>query len=373
MPWEIVADDAACPINEPFGVHKIGSGELVGCHVSESDAMAQVAALNIVDPQGDNGENESPMSEQESPYPLNARQAAQYEALESVAETFGKWDQTDGADGSHYVAESPFEGLMCSSCVFFEGGRGCELVAGDIDPAGICKLWIIPQALIPGQPSEGSDVPAPMRSVMTEQEYRRTENGFDVPTVEHRRLSNVELRMEGDEPVLEGYATVYEYPYDIAGGPSDGGFTEIIGRGAAAKSSQEADVRLLINHEGVPLARTKSQSLILTSDDIGLKVSARLDSSNPRVQELRSAMDRGDLDQMSLAFRVLRQDWMNSDRSGPGYDVRQITEMKLFDVSVVTYPANPATVAQMRSDEPATDSGRSLSLARRQAQADGIC
>lgn len=307
-------------------------------------------------------------------YPYEPRQVAQYQATESLVEVFGQYDQTSGANGAHYVAESPFvaDGLVCANCAFFVGGRACEVVAGDIDPGGVCKMWIIPAALIAGEPlSEGSDVSAPMRSVMTEHEYRRTDDGFDVPTVEHRRLSDVELRMEGDEPVLEGYATVYEYRYDIGGGPSEGGFTEVIARGAAAKSSQEADVRLLINHEGVPLARTKSQSLTLTSDDIGLKVSARLDPMNPRVQELRSAMDRGDLDQMSLAFRVLRQDWSATD-GGPGYDVRQITEMKLYDVSVVTYPANPATVAQMRHDEPVTDAGRSLDLARRQAQADGI-
>lgn len=308
----------------------------------------------------------------ETIYPVTPRQQAQYDALEGVAELFGKFDQGIGPDGAHYVAESPFDGLLCSSCLFYEGARACEVVNGDIAPEGVCKLWIIPEALVPASESEGTDTP--MRSEM-DAEYRLTDDGVETPEVEHRRLADVELRMDGDTPVLEGYALVYEYRYDVAGGPEAGGFTEVIARGAAAKSAGEADVRLLVNHDGVPLARSKGGegTLRLESDDIGLKVRAELDPSNPTVQELRSAMARGDLDQMSFAFRIPkgenRQEW-SSD-----YSLRTIREVQLFDVSVVTYPANPATVAKLRNDEapaeqadapPAT--GRSLDVARAQAE-----
>lgn len=200
-------------------------------------------------------------------------------------------------------------------------------------------------------------------------EYRLTEDGLEAPEREERRAEKLELRMEGDQPVLDGYATVYDFRYDINGGPENGGFTEVIARGAAAKSAQEADVRLLINHDGVPLARTKSGTLTLESDDVGLRVRAELDPANPRVQELRSAMDRGDADQMSFAFRALRQSFDSKT------DTRTINEVKLYDVSVVTYPANPATVVKMRADEPEAETatpsaGRSLELAKRQAEAD---
>ena len=193
----------------------------------------------------------------ESIYPVTPRQKALYDAVEGVAELFGKFDQGTGPDGAHYVAESPFDGMVCSSCVLYEGARGCEVVDGDIAPEGVCKLWIIPEALMPGAESEGTDTIEPVRPDMTvNDEYRRTDDGLDVPEVEHRRLADVELRMDGDVPVLEGYALVYEYRYDIGGGPEDGGFTEVIARGAAAKSAGEADVRLLVNHDGVPLARS---------------------------------------------------------------------------------------------------------------------
>lgn len=311
----------------------------------------------------------------ETIYPVTARQLALYDAVEGVAELFGKFDQGVGPDGAHYVPESPFDGLACSSCLFYEGGRACEVVDGDIAPGGVCKLWIIPSDLVPGQ-SEGTDTTAPMRSDMTvNDEYRRTDDGIEVPELEHRRLADVELRMDGETPVLEGYALVYEFRYDVAGGPDAGGFTEVIARGAAAKSAGEADVRLLVNHDGMPLARSRrgEGTLTLASDDIGLKVRAELDPANPKVQELRSAMNRGDLDQMSFAFRIPkgegRQEW-SSD-----YSLRTIREVQLFDVSVVTYPANPATVAKLRNDEaPAeeatdevVDTCRSLDVARAQA------
>ena len=312
----------------------------------------------------------------ETIYPVTARQQAMYDAVEGIAELFGKFDQGTGPDGAHYVAESPFEGMVCSSCVFYEGARGCEVVDGDIAPEGVCKLWIIPEALLPGASSEGADTTEPMRSDMTvNDEYRRTDDGLEVPEVEHRRLADVELRMDGDVPVLEGYALVYEYRYDIGGGPEAGGFTEVISRGAAAKSAGEADVRLLVNHDGVPLARSKGGegTLTLSSDDVGLKVRAELDPANPTVQELRSAMSRGDLDQMSFAFKIPkgenRQEW-SSD-----YSLRTIREVQLFDVSVVTYPANPATVAKLRSDEAPVGEAtlevvptRSLDVARAQAE-----
>lgn len=83
---------------------------------------------------------------------LSPRQRLLYDKLEEVAETFGQFDQSTGSEGAHYVAISPFasEGLVCSNCVFFQGGRGCELVAGDIAPEAVCKFWVIPQDLIKG-------------------------------------------------------------------------------------------------------------------------------------------------------------------------------------------------------------------------------
>jgi HK97 family phage prohead protease len=165
---------------------------------------------------------------------------------------------------------------------------------------------------------------------------------------EARAAFPVELRADVDSgaPVLDGYATVYDTWYDVAGGPDNGvGWREMFASGSTSKSVAERDdVRLLINHEGTPLARTRSGTLRLESDTTGLRAEAVLDPTSPTVQSLVSALDREDVDEMSLAFRAVRQEW-NDD-----YTERIIREAQIFDVSVVTYPANPATVAQIRGD-----------------------
>jgi HK97 family phage prohead protease len=149
---------------------------------------------------------------------------------------------------------------------------------------------------------------------------------------------------------LRGYATVYDVAYPIAGGPEAGGWMEIVERGATAKSIKDgADVRLLYDHGGIALARTASGTMRLISDDMGMVVDADLDPESPYAQSVRSAVTRGDVDQMSFAFRVTRQSW-NED-----YTERRIKEVQLFDASLVTYPASEATVAQMNAAHPNTE------------------
>jgi len=170
---------------------------------------------------------------------------------------------------------------------------------------------------------------------------------------------SVELRIHSDAQIqlravddatadFSGYATVYDVWYDVAGGPERGGWREMVAAGAATRTlNARPDVRLLVNHEGLALARTRSGTLLLDEDTRGLLTHApALDLRNPKVQELSSTMDRKDVDEMSFAFITTRQEW-NDD-----YTERIIREFSLdvtgSDVSVVTYPANPATVAQMR-------------------------
>lgn len=83
-------------------------------------------------------------------YAPTPRQRLQYDLTEAIVNQYGQFDQTASADGSHYAPINPFvsQGIKCSNCYFFEGPRGCEVVAGDIDPEAVCKLWIIPNELI---------------------------------------------------------------------------------------------------------------------------------------------------------------------------------------------------------------------------------
>jgi HK97 family phage prohead protease len=145
--------------------------------------------------------------------------------------------------------------------------------------------------------------------------------------------------------LFTGYASVTEEPYEMEDwlGP----YSEVVSRGAFGKTLAESpDVMFLINHGGTPLARTKPGTLRLAEDSTGLGVEADLDVRSHLVNDLRVAMERGDLDEMSFAFRVTRQQW------SPDYDERRINEVSLKkgDVSVVNFGANPATAgATMRS------------------------
>ena len=115
-------------------------------------------------------------------------------------------------------------------------------------------------------------------------------------------------------------------------------------RGAFTKTIKDgADVRLLIDHEGVPLARSKSGTLRMQEDDFGLRIEAMLDETNPDAAKVMSALRRGDVSQMSFAFQTVKDSWSTDKRT------RELKEVRLYDVSVVTYPAYEETVAELRS------------------------
>jgi HK97 family phage prohead protease len=156
-------------------------------------------------------------------------------------------------------------------------------------------------------------------------------------TIERRLVdASLEIRTADDGTIgLRGYAAVFDSP----------AHGEVVKRSAFNRTlAQRDDVRLLVNHEGVPLARTKSGTMRLSVDDRGLVVEVdSLDPSNPTVQELVSAMSRGDVDQMSFAFADV-----NPTRNSEG--VRELREVILYDVSVVTYPWYDMTSVGLTGD-----------------------
>lgn len=159
---------------------------------------------------------------------------------------------------------------------------------------------------------------------------------------EVRRLTStdMECRSVDGRIHLHGLASSTESPYDM------GWYTETMKRGAFSKTlSESPDVQLLVNHEGLPLARTTNGSLTLTEDDRGLVFNAHGDESDPDIAALARKINAGLMDQCSFAFRVIRQTWDED------YEDRQINEVSLDrgDVSVVNYGANPNTSVNIRS------------------------
>jgi len=151
-----------------------------------------------------------------------------------------------------------------------------------------------------------------------------------------------EVRAAGDPAVVrvEGYAAVFGDWADIGGM-----FSESIAPGAFDGRLKD-DVRFLINHGGLPLARVASGTLDLSVDARGLKVAADLDASDPDVARIVGKMKRGDLNEMSFAFRSDVDEW---DDSGP-IPKRTIKRIKsLHDVSIVTEGAYDTTEIGLRS------------------------
>jgi len=151
-----------------------------------------------------------------------------------------------------------------------------------------------------------------------------------------------EIRAESDGLRVEGYAAVFGERADIAGM-----FYEVIERGAFSDAVGRDDVVFLVNHEGLPLARTRSGTLKLYEDDRGLRMETMLDAEDPDVKSIVGKMRRGDLDKMSFAFRADVQEWDESE----DMPVRTIKRATLYDVSVVTTPAYDGTEIGLRSLE----------------------
>lgn len=163
---------------------------------------------------------------------------------------------------------------------------------------------------------------------------------IDAPERRSVAVSEFELRADGGNSLsFTGYASVFDRPYDVLGG-APRGWTETVDRRAFdATLAAKPDLHLLINHEGMPLARTKSGTMRLSTDSRGLHVSADLDRRDPDVQRLETKMTRGDMDEMSFAFRTKADEWSDDDSQ------RRLTEVSIHkgDVSVVNFGANPAT------------------------------
>jgi HK97 family phage prohead protease len=151
---------------------------------------------------------------------------------------------------------------------------------------------------------------------------------------------DAEIRAAADGSMrISGYAAKFNTEASALG------FREQIAPGAFKRSLAGADpIYLLVNHdtEQLPLASTGSGTLQLREDAIGLLMTADLDKSNPRAAELYSALKRGDVSKMSFMFTIA--DGGETRENG----LRTLTDLNLFEVSVVTWPAYDSTEVGVR-------------------------
>jgi len=175
------------------------------------------------------------------------------------------------------------------------------------------------------------------------------------PDVDVRTIQ-MEMRVEkpetGEPPKIVGYAAMFEsLSQDL------GGFVEKIRRGAFAKSLDSgADVRALFNHDSnLILGRTTAGTLKVREDDQGLAIEI-IPPDTSYARDLLVSLERGDISQMSFAFRTKVEEWDTTREPA----LRTLVEVELFDVSPVTYPAYTQTSVSVRSQLESLERERAL-------------
>lgn len=168
----------------------------------------------------------------------------------------------------------------------------------------------------------------------------------------------IEHRGEKKTPVMRGHAAVFnQLSEDL------GGFREQIIPGAFKDAIETDDVRALFNHDpNFVLGRNRAGTLTMKEDARGLAIEITPPDTT-FARDLLVSMERGDISQMSFAFRIRPngEDWAKDDN---GVWIRSVKRVRLYDVSPVTYPAYPQTDIAARSLEnfmktlvPAVDPG----------------
>ncbi len=163
---------------------------------------------------------------------------------------------------------------------------------------------------------------------------------------EIRTIRNAQVRAKQNGKLgIEGYGAVFNEIYD------NGWFKETIKPGAFARAlNEKQDVRCLMNHEAnLVLGRTKSATLELKEDQKGLHFSCDLPDTQTG-RDLHELIKRGDIDQCSFSFRAMAQTWRDEkDADGKMTTTRELTDVDLYDVGPVTFPAYTATSVGVRS------------------------
>lgn len=170
-------------------------------------------------------------------------------------------------------------------------------------------------------------------------------------TIERRTIAAEVRASKGDngELFISGYASVFNTEsHDL------GGFREVVAPGAFTRSLKEKrDVKALFNHDAnYILGRSKNGTLTMSQDEKGLAWRCELNPAMQSHRDLHASVTRMDVDECSFAFTVNKdgQVWAERALENGGMQItRTLTDVDLFDVSAVCYPAYPGTDVAARA------------------------
>lgn len=146
---------------------------------------------------------------------------------------------------------------------------------------------------------------------------------------------------EGTEDIyIEGHFAVFDSIYELWPGAS-----ESIAPGAF-KNTLNRDIKALTNHDStLVLGRTTATTLALEEKNTGLWGSIKINRADSDAMNLYSRVQRGDVDQCSFGFDIVSEE---TDYRADGTIHWTITEVVLYEVSVVTFPAYEDTSVDVR-------------------------
>lgn len=148
-------------------------------------------------------------------------------------------------------------------------------------------------------------------------------------------------REDGGALCIEGYFAVFNSTYEIWNDA-----TESIAPGAFTETLKDADVRALINHDTrLVLGRTKAETLELREDDHGLWGRIQINPNDQDAMNLYERVKRGDVDQCSFGFEIIREETEIFDDGSIHWTIQ---EVRLYEVSVCTFPAYEETEVSAR-------------------------
>lgn len=150
-------------------------------------------------------------------------------------------------------------------------------------------------------------------------------------------------REDGEDLRIEGYFAVFNSVYDIAPGMSEsiapGAFDETI----------SGDIRALINHDTtLVVGRTTAKTLELRADSHGLWGSILVNPNDTDATNAYARVTRRDVTQCSIGFDIIREDTEIRPDGSVHWTIR---EVKLWEVSICTFPAYTETNISARTQE----------------------
>lgn len=165
-----------------------------------------------------------------------------------------------------------------------------------------------------------------------------------LPTRERRTFAGeVSLRADDGAPRIRMTTPFNRRSHDL------GGFVEVVAASAFTKTLQErgSDVVALWNHDpNWVLGRESNRTLALVPGETALDSEATLDAEDPMHRHFARRVERRDVQGSSFGFETVRDRW---EKLEDGTVLRTLLEVRLFDVSPVTFPAYPDSDAEKRS------------------------